>query len=70
VCEPEAITLSPTYRVKEFFEPEVQNLISFNVRRCNECSMIFSTNSSEKLCYRCKAEDEEARELWGIRGDM
>lgn len=70
VCEPEAITLSPTYRVKEFFEPEVQNLISFNVRRCNECSVIFSTNSSEKLCYRCKAEDEEARGLWGIRGDM
>ncbi|MBW6488148.1 4Fe-4S binding protein [Sulfurimonas sp.] len=70
VCEPEAITLSPTYRVKELFEPEVQNLITFKVRRCNECSVIFSTNSNEKLCYRCKAEEEEARELWGIRGDM
>lgn len=70
VCEPEAITLSPTYRVKELFEPEAQNLITFKVRRCNECNVIFSTNSSEKLCYRCKAEEEEARELWGIRGDM
>ncbi len=70
VCEPDAITLSPSYRVKEFFEPEVQNLITFKVRRCNECNMIFSTNSNEKLCYRCKAEEEEARELWGIRGDM
>lgn len=67
VCEPEAITLSPSYRVKEFFEPEVQNLITFKVRRCNECNMIFSTNSNEKLCYRCKAEEEEARELWGIK---
>jgi formate hydrogenlyase subunit 6/NADH:ubiquinone oxidoreductase subunit I len=70
VCEPGAITLSPSYRVKELFEPEVQNLVTFKVRRCNECNVIFSTNSNEKLCYRCKAEEEEARELWGIRGDM
>ncbi len=69
VCEPDAITLSQTYRVKEFFEPAVQNLITFKVRRCDECNVIFSTNSSDKLCYRCKAEDEEARELWGIKGD-
>ena len=68
VCEPNAITLSPSYNVKEFFEPTVQNLISFNVKRCNECNVIFSTNGDEELCYRCKAEDEEARELWGITG--
>jgi len=68
VCEPESITLSPSYNVKEFFEPSVANLISFNVRRCDECNMIFSTNSDDKMCYRCKAEDEEARELWGIVG--
>ena len=66
VCEPKSLTLSPSYSVKEFFEPVVQNLISFNVRRCNECNVIFSTNSNERLCYRCKAEEEEARELWGI----
>jgi len=70
VCEPDAITLSPSYAVKEFFEPEVQNLINFNVRRCEECDMIFSTNTIDKLCHRCKAEDEEARELWGITEDM
>jgi len=70
VCEPEAITLSGSYNVKEFFEPEVQNLISFKVRRCDECNIIFSTNSNERMCYRCKAEDEEARELWGITKDM
>jgi len=68
VCEPKAITLSSSYNVKEFFEPVVQNLISFKVRRCDECNIIFSTNSNEKMCYRCKAEDEEARELWGITG--
>lgn len=70
VCVPESITLSPTYRVKEFFEPEVHNLIKFNVRRCDECNMIFSSNSDDKLCYRCKAEEEEARELWGIKGNF
>ncbi len=69
VCEPNAITLSTSYNIKEFFEPEVQNLITFSVKRCNECSVVFSTNSGEKLCYRCKAEEEEARELWGIQND-
>lgn len=66
VCEPDAITLSPSYRIKEFFESEVHNLIKFNVKRCDECDMIFSSNNSDRLCYRCKAEDEEARALWGI----
>ena len=70
VCEPNAITLSSSYNVKEFFEPEVQNLVAFKVRRCDECNMIFSTNSNDRMCYRCKAEDEEARELWGITEDM
>jgi hypothetical protein len=68
VCEPDAITLSPSYAVKEFFEPAVQNLISFSVKRCNECNVIFSTNGDEDLCYRCLAEEEEARELWGLTG--
>jgi len=66
VCEPDAIKLSSAYNVKEFFEPEVQNLIAFKVRRCDECNVIFSTNANDTMCYRCKAEDEEARELWGI----
>lgn len=69
VCEPNAIKLSSSYNIKEFFEPTVWNLVSFNVRRCDECNVIFSTNKNEKLCYRCKAEDEEARELWGITDD-
>ena len=70
VCEPNSITLSPSYNVKEFFEPTVQNLVSFSVKRCDECNVIFSTNSADTLCYRCKAEEEEARELWGITDDM
>ena len=70
VCESDSITLSPSYNTKEFFEPSVVNLIKFKVKRCNECNVIFSTNGNEDLCYRCKAEDEEARELWGITEDM
>jgi len=54
VCEPNAITLSNSYNVKEFFKPEVQNLIEFNVLRCHECNMIFSTNGTEQICDRCK----------------
>jgi len=69
VCEPNAITKSTSYNVKEFFEPTVQSLIAFKVRRCNECNVVFSNNSKDKLCYRCKAEEEEARELWGIDED-
>ncbi|QSZ41416.1 4Fe-4S dicluster domain-containing protein [Sulfurimonas aquatica] len=66
VCAPDAITLSSSYNVKEFFEPTVQNLVSFSVQRCDECNAYFSTNSGDKLCYRCKIEEEEAKELWGI----
>lgn len=70
VCEPNSLTLSPSYRVTEFFEPNVYNLIKFNVRRCDECNMFFSSNTDDKLCYRCKAEEEEARELWGLSKDF
>ncbi|MDD2789984.1 MAG: 4Fe-4S binding protein [Sulfurimonas sp.] len=70
VCAPEALTLSGAYNVKEFFEPSVVNLISFKVRRCDECDMIFSTNTPQRLCQRCKVEEEEARSLWGITEDM
>ncbi|MDQ7045170.1 MAG: 4Fe-4S binding protein [Sulfurimonas sp.] len=69
VCAPNALTKSASYNIKEFFEPSVQSLIAFNVKRCNECNVIFSTNSKDKLCYRCKCEEEEARELWGIEDD-
>jgi energy-converting hydrogenase A subunit P len=69
VCEPDAITLSSSYKIKEFFEPEVVNLIRFKVRRCEECNAVFSSNSDKKLCYRCECEDREARELWGITED-
>jgi len=66
VCEPDAITLSSSYKMKEFFEPEAVNLISFQVRRCDECNAVFSSNSGDTMCNRCKIEEEEAKALWGI----
>ena len=69
-CAPDAITLSKSYDIKEFFEPEAQNLVSFKVKRCDECNVVFSTNSGENLCYRCKIEEQEARDLWGITDDF
>ncbi len=70
VCEPDALTLSNSYNIKEFFEPAVQNLVTFNVRSCNECGRLFASVNGKKMCYQCECEEEEARELWGISDDM
>jgi energy-converting hydrogenase A subunit P len=66
VCEPDAITISPSYNMKEFFEPEVQNLVTFKMRNCNECGTPYAVLGDSPLCHRCRIEEEEARELWGI----
>lgn len=66
VCEPDAITLSTSYNLREWYEPAIQNLVTFAVRRCDECGGIFSAVTGEKICRRCRLEEEEARELWGI----
>ncbi len=67
VCESDAITLSSSYNIKEFFEPTVQNLISFDVKQCDECGLAFSSLNGETICRRCRIEEDEAKELWGIK---
>ncbi|RUM67215.1 MAG: 4Fe-4S ferredoxin [Sulfurimonas sp.] len=67
VCEPDAMTLSTSYNIKEFFEPTAQNLVMFDVRNCHECGLAFSSLKGEKICRRCQIEEEEAKELWGIK---
>ena len=54
VCEPDALTLSPSFNIKEFFVAQAKNLILFDVRNCEKCGMIFSTNSDENFCPRCR----------------
>jgi formate hydrogenlyase subunit 6/NADH:ubiquinone oxidoreductase subunit I len=66
VCESNAISLSSSYNLREWFEPKVQNLITYSVRRCNECDTLFSSVGGEKICRRCQLEEEEALELWGL----
>ena len=44
----------------------MQNLVTFDVKRCDECDCLFVSLKGEKICHRCKIEEEEARELWGI----
>ncbi len=66
VCESDAISVSTSYNLTEWFEPKVQNLITYSVRRCDECDALFSSVGGEKICRRCRLEEEEALELWGL----
>lgn len=66
VCESDALSVSSSYNLKEWYEPTVQNMITFSVRRCNECGLTFSSVGGEKMCRRCRLEEEEAMELWGL----
>jgi ferredoxin len=66
VCEPDSIVLAQTYDLKQFFEPEVKQLIKYTVRRCHECDTHFTYRGGEVICQRCRLEEEEAKELWGI----
>jgi formate hydrogenlyase subunit 6/NADH:ubiquinone oxidoreductase subunit I len=67
VCESGAISLSGSYNLKEWYAPTVQNLVTYALRRCNECDTLFSSVGGEKICRRCRLEEEEAMELWGLK---
>jgi ferredoxin len=66
VCETDAITLTP-YSTKSIFAPKIEELINFKITRCDECANYFSYFGGEKICPRCKIEEEEAKSLWGIQ---
>ena len=70
VCEPDALTLSPSFNMKELFEPTQQRLVTFSVRNCDECGNPFTSLHGERVCPRCRIEEEEARALWGIGEDQ
>ncbi len=67
VCEPDSLTLRPTFSLASFFEPKVETLVRFVIKRCDECGNFFDYHGGEVLCRRCKIEEEEAKELWGIQ---
>ncbi len=65
VCESNSISLK-SFDTKEFFEGTQKELISFDITRCNECGAFFTYKGGEKMCQRCKQEEEGALELWGL----
>lgn len=65
VCEPNSLTVKPTFNLKELFEPKQEMLVEFSVKRCNECGMPFVYRGGEVMCIRCRIEEEEAHEIWG-----
>jgi len=65
VCEKSSISLK-SFDTREFFEATQKELISFDVVRCNECGVFFTYKGGEKMCQRCKQEEEGALELWGL----
>ncbi len=65
VCEKGSIDLV-NFDTREFFESTQKELIGFNIIRCNECGIFFTYKGGEKICQRCKQEEEGALELWGL----
>ena len=66
VCEPNSLTLRKTFNLGNFFDPKIETLARFDIRRCDECGNFFTYTGGENLCNRCKIEEEEALSLWGI----
>ncbi len=66
VCEKEAVEITDFFDTKEFFNPTQKILKKFTVIRCNECQNLFTYFKGEKICPRCRIEEEEAMNLWGL----
>ncbi len=66
VCQTDSIHLEP-FDTTAIFEPKVQELIAFTMRRCAECGLFFTAFADEEYCIRCSIEEEEAKSLWGIQ---
>lgn len=67
VCEPRAITVAPMFDVAAFTARADVSLGRLLVRMCGECGAPFKREGDEALCPRCRALDDEARELSGMR---
>jgi len=67
VCEPDSLTIKNVFNLSQLFKPEQEKLITFSVKRCDECGMPFVYRGGEMMCDRCRVEEEEAHALWGIK---
>ena len=66
VCESDAIILQNIFELEQLFHPKKETLVTFNMRRCDECNMPYVFYGDNLLCPRCSIEEEEAMNLWGI----
>ena len=67
VCEPDSITLNPAFNLEQLFKPARKILAKFEIKRCDECGMPFAYRGGEQMCERCRIEEQEAHDLWGIK---
>jgi ferredoxin len=65
VCERDSIKLEK-FSTKEFFEPSEKELKRFDIVKCDECGNPFTFLGGERICRRCRIEEEEAKSLWGL----
>ncbi len=65
VCQSNSIHLEP-FSTESFYRSKVDELIKFNVIRCEDCGIYFTVLNNEKMCKRCTIEENEAKSLWGI----
>ncbi len=66
------VCVSNSIKLKEFstdlfFNQQIKKLISFTTIRCDECANYFTYFGGEKMCNRCRLEEQEAKSLWGIQ---
>jgi ferredoxin len=66
VCEPDALTLADELDVAAFLEFAPKTLVKLTMVQCGECGALFKADG-QSLCPRCRDQDAEARELWGIK---
>jgi len=65
VCESNSISLISIYS-KQILDPQVRELLSFDIRRCDECANHFTYSGGELMCESCKTLEDDAKSLWRL----
>ncbi len=66
VCEKESVKMEEFFDFESVTAKEPKVLKRFKMAICDECSNPFASISGERVCRRCRIEEEEAKTLWGL----
>jgi ferredoxin len=67
VCETDSIFNSEVFNFNDFKDSNKRdNLINFNIAKCDECGNYFTIKNNKNLCFRCENEENEAKQLWSL----